>query len=73
MKHEWMVDVLADLSAYAERNALAGLVPQLAETIAVAEQAIGRERARQQGGATPDSDGGGIRELHRGVAAGGHA
>ena len=39
MKHSWMLDVLADLSAYAQKNELSALAEQLDDTrhLAVSE------------------------------------
>lgn len=73
MKHEWMIDVLVDLNAYAERNALHGLRLQLADSIAAARREIGRESAHKEGRATSESDAGIIGECNRRSAAGGLA
>ena len=47
MKHSWMLDVLADLSAYAQKNDLTALAEQLDDTrhVAVSELVAQAEAA----------------------------
>lgn len=41
MRHDWIFDVLTDLQAYADRNALQELAQKLEETLAVARWELG--------------------------------
>ncbi|MFP5480733.1 MAG: hypothetical protein ACLGIE_13780 [Alphaproteobacteria bacterium] len=41
MRHDWIFDVLTDLQAYADRNALQELALKLEETLAVARWELG--------------------------------
>jgi hypothetical protein len=41
MRHDWIIDVLSDLQAYADRNALQELALKLEETLAVARWELG--------------------------------
>ncbi|WP_103258784.1 hypothetical protein [Tabrizicola aquatica] len=43
MRHDWIFDVLSDLHAYADRNALAELAHKLEEALAVARWELGEE------------------------------
>ena len=58
MGHRWMIDVLADLETFADRNGLPVLAQKLAETAGIAAAEIGIDEVR----ATPAlSPSGGIR------------
>ena len=41
MRHDWIFDVLADLSAYADENDLPALADQVRTALAVAELEVG--------------------------------
>lgn len=41
MRHDWIFDVLSDLQAYADRNALPELALKLEETLALARWEVG--------------------------------
>jgi len=70
MKHEWVLDVLADIKRYSERNGLGELEAQLEETIAVARRDTGAGPGSVRGGAPAEGDGGGTGTIHRRCAAG---
>lgn len=56
MRHEWVFEVLTDLSDYAERNGLPRLARKAAETLAVARDEIAAaydDGADGPGGADP--------------------
>ncbi|QDC08810.1 hypothetical protein FHY55_05960 [Oceanicola sp. D3] len=73
MKHEWVLDVLADLRTYAERNKLTALEGKLLETIDVARHETGCAPASFRGDASADGDGSCAGTVYRGLAAGEHA
>ncbi|MCO6383222.1 MAG: hypothetical protein JXQ91_15125 [Vannielia sp.] len=73
MKHDWVIDVLADLRAYAERNGLSMLEGKLLETIDIASRETGCGPASFRGDASAEGDGGSNGNFHRGLAAGEHA
>lgn len=44
MRHDWILEVLADLGTYAQKNALEALAAKVEETILVARDEIARVR-----------------------------
>lgn len=50
MRHDWVFEVLTDLSDYAERNGLPRLARKAAETLDVAREEIGAARDEGDGG-----------------------
>lgn len=73
MKHEWVLDVLADLRTYAGRNELAELECKLTEALETARQEIGCGPASFRGDASAEGDGSCAGTVYRGLAAGEHA
>ena len=45
MRHDWVLDVLSDLSAYARQNRLPGLAEQLCDARHVAAAELARDSA----------------------------
>ncbi|MBS8226960.1 hypothetical protein DYI42_12020 [Vannielia litorea] len=73
MKHEWVLDVLADVRAYAYRNGLTELEGRLLETIEVARRETGCVPASFRGDASADGDGSCAGTVYRRLATGEHA
>lgn len=55
MKNDWILDVLADLKAFAQANGLTALVEQLEDTSLVAAAEIASDGEGSSGGAKPGS------------------
>ena len=71
MEHDWMLDVLADLRNFAERNELPALAEQLQETALLA--AVEISSVESDGSGSLSDDARRFRDYARPVAAGDHA
>ena len=71
MEHDWILDVLADLRSFAERNDLPALAEQLQETALLATVEISSVESAGSGNLSDDASR--FRNYARPVAAGDHA